>query len=43
MHPNIIVIGAFCKRQEPDQINFTIKQISKLIYSALLSFLFMKP
>lgn len=39
----IIVIGAFCKRQELDQINFTLKQILKLIYSAVLSFLFMKP
>lgn len=39
----VVVIGAFCKRQELNQIYFRIKQILKLIYSAVLSFLFMKP
>lgn len=39
----LIVIAASCKRRELNQINFTIKEILKLIYSAVLPFLFMKP
>lgn len=41
--PRCIVVIALCKRQELNQIYFRIKQILKLIYSAVLSFLFMKP
>lgn len=39
----IITIGLFCKRQESNQINFTVKETLKRIYSATLSFLLMKP
>ena len=38
-----MVMGAFYRRQELDQVNFTIKQILTLIYSVTVSFLFMKP
>lgn len=40
--PRCIVVIALCKRRELNQIYFRIKQILKLIYSAVLSFLFMK-